>query len=222
MSMVDFINEFETFYKNIRKNEMELPTGLLGCRLLKSAEISEDKHQSARATLTSFSDECMKSELKAIYDNLSQEISSLLLKVEPVFESKGYRKDGYYSRGENNSFNRRKKVRGRKRNPLNSYGKISRCAMCQSMYHYARDYPHSDSNKSQENKGTLFTQEAQKCFLQNFLGETLILAVLDSGCTKTVCGEEWLKCYVDSLSEEEKQQKVLNLTQSLSLEMEKL
>ena len=56
----------------------------------------------------------MKSDLKAIYDNLSQEISSLLLKVEPVFESKGYRKDGYYSRGENNSFNRRKKVRGRK------------------------------------------------------------------------------------------------------------
>ena len=44
MSMVDFINEFETFYKNIRKYEMELPTGLLGCRLLKSAEISEDKH----------------------------------------------------------------------------------------------------------------------------------------------------------------------------------
>ena len=75
------------------------------------------------------------------------------------------------------------------------------------MYHYARDYPHSDSNKSQENKGTLFTQEAQKCFLQNFLGKTLILAVLDSGCTKTVCGEEWLKCYVDSLSEEEKQHK---------------
>ena len=44
MSMVDFINKFETFYKNIRKYEMELPTGLLGCRLLKSAEISEDKH----------------------------------------------------------------------------------------------------------------------------------------------------------------------------------
>ena len=44
MSMVDFINEFETFCKNIRKYEMELPTGLLGCRLLKNAEISEDKH----------------------------------------------------------------------------------------------------------------------------------------------------------------------------------
>ena len=51
---------------------------------------------------------------------------------------------------------------------------------------------------------TLLTQEAQKCFLQNFLGKTLNLAVLDSGCTMTVCGEEWLKCYANSLSEEEK------------------
>ena len=32
-------------------------------------------------------------------------------------------------------------------------------------------------------KVTLFTQIAQKCYVQNFLGETLNLAVLDSGCT---------------------------------------
>ena len=53
--------------------------------------------------------------------------------------------------------------------------------LCQSIYHYARYCPHSDFDKSQENKVTLFTQEAQKCFLQIFLGETLNLAVLDSG-----------------------------------------
>ena len=77
---------------------MELPTGVLANRLLKSAEILEDKQQLARVTLTSFSCECMKRQFEAIYDNLSQEISSLPLKVEPVFESKVYRKDGYYSR----------------------------------------------------------------------------------------------------------------------------
>ena len=68
-------------------------------------------------------------------------------------------------------------------NPLNSYGKISKCAVCQSIYHYARDFPYSDSNKSQENKVTLSSQEAQKCFLQNVLRETLNLAVLDKRCT---------------------------------------
>ena len=25
--------------------------------------------------------------------------------------------------------------------------------------------------------------------------------MLESGCTKTVCGEEWLRCYIDTLSE---------------------
>ena len=92
----------------------------------------------------------------------------------------------------------------RKQNPLNSYGKVSRYAVCQSVYHYVRDWPHSDFNKSQENQVTLFTQKAKKCSLQVFLGETLNLVVLDSRCTKTVRSEEWLKCYVDSLSEEEK------------------
>ena len=93
----------------------------------------------------------------------------------------------------------------------------------QSIYHYARDWPHSDSNKSQENKVTLFTQEAQKCFLQKSLEETFNLRVLDSGCTKTVSVEEWLKCHVDNLSDEEKHNiKVLNLMENLSLQMEKL
>ena len=51
-------------------------------------------------------------------------------------------------------------------------------------------------------KHSLF-KKAHKCFLQNVLGKTLNLGVLDNGCTKTVCGEEGLKCYVDSLHEEE-------------------
>ena len=55
ISMIDFINEFERLYNNIRKYEIELPAGVLAYRLLKSAEISEDKQQLARATLMPFS-----------------------------------------------------------------------------------------------------------------------------------------------------------------------
>ena len=40
--------------------------------------------------------------------------------------------------------------------------------------------------------------------MENFWGETLNLAVLDNGCTKAVCREERLKCYIDSLSDLEK------------------
>ena len=94
MTIVDFINEFERLYNNIKKYEMELPTGVLAYRLLKSADISEDKQQLARATLSEFSYECMKRQLKAIYDNLSQEISSAPVKVEPTYEVKGYYRPG--------------------------------------------------------------------------------------------------------------------------------
>ena len=44
-----------------------------------------------------------------------------------------------------------------------------------------------------------FLLKRHRNVLQNtFWGETLNLTVLDSGCAKTVCGEEWLKCYIDS------------------------
>ena len=38
-----------------------------------------------------------------------------------------------------------------------------------------------------------------------FLGETLGLAVLDSGCSKTVCGSVWIQSYCDTLSVQDRQ-----------------
>ena len=36
------------------------------------------------------------------------------------------------------------------------------------------------------------------------LGETFGLAVIDTGCPKTVCGNEWLDAYMDSLSSKDR------------------
>ena len=108
MNKVNFINEFQRFYHNIKKYELELPTGLFTYRLMKSEEISDDKQQLSRANLTELSYECMKRKLKAIYHNLSQEISVVSVKVEFTYEVKGYNrpgKNGYYSKGQtSNSF----------------------------------------------------------------------------------------------------------------------
>ena len=68
---------------------MKLPTGVLAYRLLKSVGVSEDKQQ-ARDTLPSLTYDCMKKQLKAIYDNISQENNLSSVKVEPVFETRGY------------------------------------------------------------------------------------------------------------------------------------
>ena len=40
--------------------------------------------------------------------------------------------------------------------------------------------------------------------METLIGEMLSMAVLDSGCTKTVCGETWLNCYLETLSDEDK------------------
>ena len=87
---------------------MELPTGVFAYRLLRSVGISEDKQQLASATLSSLTYDCMKKQLKAIYDNISQQNSLSNVKVEPVFETRRcnetYRQpDGYYqgNRGQN-------------------------------------------------------------------------------------------------------------------------
>ena len=39
--------------------------------------------------------------------------------------------------------------------------------------------------------------------MNTLIGRTLSVAVLVSGCTKTVCSKTWLNCYVESLSSEE-------------------
>ena len=45
-----------------------------------------------------------------------------------------------------------------------------------------------------------------------FFSETLNFAIVDSGCSKTVCGKLWLKCYLDSLSDADS--KLVEETQS--------
>ena len=137
-------------------------------------DISEDKQQLARATLPSLTCDCMKKQLKAIY-NVSQENNLSIVKVELVFETRGYsgtnrQIDGYYrsNRGQNNSYYRGSQGRGRfgrgkanqnihgsggsiynelrKRNPVNSYGKVTHCDICESIYHWAKECPHKESD----------------------------------------------------------------------------
>ena len=40
--------------------------------------------------------------------------------------------------------------------------------------------------------------------MNKFIRQTFNHAVLDSGCTKTVCGESWLNGYFNTLSADEK------------------
>ena len=44
--------------------------------------------------------------------------------------------------------------------------------------------------------------------IQTLLNESMKAAILDSACSSTVAGKIWMKCYLDTLSEEKQQQQV--------------
>ena len=129
---------------------MDLPTGVLAYRLLKNADLAEDKLQLAKGTITSFSYDYMKKQQKAIYGGSSQESIVTPVKVEAIYKVKGYRwygKDGpsssfgggkrrgRFNRGDQqNTGWRNPSSDTRKMNPLNLYGSVSQCGIWQKYF----------------------------------------------------------------------------------------
>ena len=105
-------------------------------------------------------------------------------------------------------------LRGRKLNPLGPDGQVSTCAVCKSVLHWARDCPDASERSKPE---VVKDSESEINFpmfvgcardgvddkLQSFVNETENCAVLDSGCSNTVCGEDWLRKYISNLSDYE-------------------
>jgi transposase InsO family protein len=104
-------------------------------------------------------------------------------------------------------------------NPKKPDGSISLCAICCSKMHWAKNCPHAYERKSssvlygdeygyendEEVQVTLLTAESDMDSKMNsLLGETIGSVLLDSGCSKTVCGEQWLQCFMDTLTDKEK------------------
>ena len=114
-----------------------------------------------------------------------------------------------------------------KKNPVNSDGEVSRCNVCGSIFHWASRcpdaYAYEVSQKPEEVYITLFessSHDLRDGKMKDFVGETLSSAVLDTDCTKTVCGRNLLNCYLDTPDEVESNQfKSTHLIQSSRLVM---
>ena len=89
-------------------------------------------------------------------------------------------------------------------NPTGQGGQILRCAACDSVRHLLAECPHSYENM---NALEVEVEEDQPClFTGRDAGEMIVLsteaqncAVLDSACSSTVCGRNWLENYIQSL-----------------------
>ena len=120
----------------------------------------------------------------------------------------------------------------RQMNPLNRNGEISRCMICDSKFHWARNCPDAYENKEErEQENCSDTNETDEVVhmalfmgnngspsqaekLQNLLAESSGHAILDTGCSATVCGLKWFNSYVDELSSYDKSKIVENKSAS--------
>ena len=89
-------------------------------------------------------------------------------------------------------------------NPADAEGNVTRCRICDSKFHWQHDCPASFENQRKAAGGTqhitLFQSQHHKTDeMRTFVGETFNCAVLDSGCSQTVCGVNWLDCYKERL-----------------------
>ena len=153
----------------------------------------------------------MKSTIQKIFGDPSATTCDIApaIKVEPAFVSE------HQSRGR---FSNRSTWRGRGRgrgtfrgntntNPLDREGNILRCFKCGSDKHFARQCKadsHYEGMQSSKPEKINITLNVSQIPLNALLSETLGMGVLDTGCTKTVAGEEWMEAYLDTLSKEDR------------------
>ena len=100
---------------------------------------------------------------------------------------------------------------------MDSDGNIMGCHECDSTKHFASSCPHrkvEETNKTEQI--TLVTGKADSG-TGSMLPESLGKGILDSACTKTVSGEEWMNEYTENLNEEDKKEVLCRETGSKSL-----
>ena len=106
-------------------------------------------------------------------------------------------------------------------NPRDHRGNPTVCRKCRSTYHWWENCPHvtpqERSNASRKRvfyndnsvKEDLYIALFQKVTPTSpdevicLMGETINKAVIDSGCTKSCCGESWLEAYMETLTDDE-------------------
>ena len=177
-------------------------------------------------------DQCIISMKKFKGDN-STTCQNTAIKVEPAFTTSSSNYQG--QRGFRNSRGRYYQNRGtqrlpglkrgeqfgtfergthtRKVNPTGANGRLLLCSACGSYRHLLKDCPDSYENRKGDQAYETYAEEDCYNVMLDKTGEMLVFtteamncAVLDSACSSTVCGKDWLDSYMSSLTEQQKRE----------------
>ena len=229
-----YLSEFDRRHHKLRECDVKLPEAILACRLLKSCNLSDMYFQLALSTTAEITLNSVRETLKKLFtdkgakaiaagsNTTSNNVEVVKSEAEEAFYSsgssyrggrggRGYGRSGRYNHGSRGS---------RRGNPTDYSGNVSRCFTCGSEQHWARDCPkgyqrgrgndRSGPNssyhcESEETEMILVATKVCETDMRELSMETVGHAVLDSGCSQTVCGVEWLESFLDTLNDKEKE-----------------
>lgn len=233
-SIEEFLLSFESVFFEFVNQGLNLPGEVAAFMLLSSCNLKQMEVQMVMSAIEDVEYEKMATVIKRIFSSDTKKSCSdsntcCELKTEPILYNAedstefcgltGYRAKGNKSNPRNRSYPSYEKsnVNNQQNQRLNRrdrFGNVSRCAVCDSRYHWARDCPHSSNHKNaqsdqpSDSQVHLFVGYAgngtYENNLEDLLNDSYKCCVLDSGCSLTVCGEDWLNNYISSLSEQER------------------
>lgn len=186
----------------MRKYKIELPHAVLAFKLLDTACLDVKDRQLALTACADLTFASVKSALKRIFTG-NASASTVGINQETAYVTEQRRR-----RGKSWPQNDQQRTPLPGTSPLDRYGCRSKCAVCQSTFHWAKDCPHKGEQiKMTEDCGetnveecniTLFTEELHS-EAEILMTEGFGSAIIDTACTQTVCGQEWLNHYITSL-----------------------
>ena len=199
MTIHDYIIEFENLNFKMDNHNMKLPDKVLAFKVLDGASVSENQRQMCLTLANDLTYNSMKAALKRIFgDKISN------LKDENCYD------DVYVKQEESAMIFEHNKSK-KKLNPVNKQGKISRCVICDSKMHWAKNCPHKSIEKEKVNitestsDNESDNEEVNIILMTNeyeiLINEMEINAVIDTACTKTVSGENWFQNYLKCLDD---------------------
>ena len=220
MLIEEFISEYQKLNNHICKQKIVLPEAVLAFKLLDSSGLD---HTDRKLVLTGvdytkentlFTQMCAA--LRTFFGKIALKSTKdgVQVKAEPTFCSDTFYSSSGRGRGKNvhkfqshSTYQRPKHEKPKARNPMGRDGEPLRCHKCGSWNHLARSCP-DNTNQSDSSQA----EEVEDCAVvlwNNLESSSLIrphrnCAILDTACSSTVCGEEWLENYISSLDASDK------------------
>ena len=201
-SMRAFIQRYEKIESEC-KRALDSPMfseELKGFHVLEQANLAEGQRQMVIAA-------CGQDKLE--YEVVSRIMRRMFDSMEEGKEDEWW---GSERRGEATNSRREAKNYTKRKNPIGKDGRVSKCAICKSEWHWAKDCSQNIRNKEKEGKDDsngkekyrekVFAEEIGDIREESWKG---VEAIVDTGCRSTICGELWLERIRMGLSREDKE-----------------